>query len=129
MEMQTTVGTPIFAIIVHKYQLKLMGLVHAMRSNGPLPQVSKLAIWGDSESGHEIIIGSSVATVATDIFQLNWFSMGNKIGKIAKIFVKIEDPENRGVIQGAETFSALFPELFPISWLTQTSQSQSANWK
>jgi len=40
----------------------------------------------------------SVATVATDVFQLNWFSMRNKIGKIAKIFVKIEDPENRGVI-------------------------------
>jgi hypothetical protein len=55
--------------------------------------------------------------------------MRNKIGKIAKIFVKTEDPENRGVIQGAETFSALVPKLFPISWLTQTSQSQSANWK
>ena len=39
MEMQTTVGTPIFSIIVYKNQLKLMGLVHAMRSNGPLPQV------------------------------------------------------------------------------------------
>ena len=41
---------------------------------------------------------SSVATVTTDIFQLNWFSVRSKIGKIAKIFVKMEDPENRGVI-------------------------------
>jgi hypothetical protein len=40
----------------------------------------------------------------------------NKIGKIAKIFVKTEDPENRGVISGAETFSALVPALFTISW-------------
>jgi hypothetical protein len=41
---------------------------------------------------------SSVAMVVTDVFQINWFSMRNKIGKIAKIFGKIEDPENRGVI-------------------------------
>jgi hypothetical protein len=41
---------------------------------------------------------SSVAMVATDIFQINWFSVRNKIGKIAQIFVKTEDPENRGVI-------------------------------
>jgi hypothetical protein len=40
----------------------------------------------------------SVAMVATDVFQINWFSVRNKIGKIAEIFVKIEDPENRGVI-------------------------------
>jgi len=45
-----------------------------------------------------MLCGSSVATVVTDVFQLNWFSGRNKIGKIAKIFVKIEDPENRGVI-------------------------------
>src|SRR5882762_3469304 len=32
--------TPNFSVIVHKNQLNLMGLVHAMRSNGPLPQVS-----------------------------------------------------------------------------------------
>ena len=36
----------------------------------------------------------SVATVAIDIFQINGFSVRNKIGTIAKIFVKIEDPEN-----------------------------------
>ena len=36
--------------------------------------------------------------VVTDIFQINRFSVRNKIGKIAKIFVKTEDPENRGVI-------------------------------
>ena len=41
--------------------------------------------------------------------------MRSKIGKIAEIFGKIEDPENRGVIQGAETFSALVPELLTIS--------------
>ena len=40
----------------------------------------------------------SVAMVATNIFQINRFSVRNKIGKIGKIFVKIEDPENRGVI-------------------------------
>ena len=40
----------------------------------------------------------SVITVATDIFQINWFSVRNKIGKIAKIFVKTEDPQNQGVI-------------------------------
>ena len=32
--------TPNFSVIVHKDQLNLMGLVHAMQSNGPLPQVS-----------------------------------------------------------------------------------------
>ena len=37
--MPTTVETPIFSVIVHKNQLKLMGLIHAMQSNGPLPQV------------------------------------------------------------------------------------------
>jgi len=36
--------------------------------------------------------------VTTDVFQINWFSMKIKIGKIAKIFGKIEDPENRGFI-------------------------------
>jgi hypothetical protein len=36
--------------------------------------------------------------VVTDIFQINQFSVRNKIGKIAKIFVKTEDPENRGVL-------------------------------
>ena len=41
---------------------------------------------------------SSVAMVVTDVFQINWFSVRNKIGKIAKIFGKIEDPKNRGVI-------------------------------
>jgi hypothetical protein len=40
----------------------------------------------------------SVATVMTDVFQINRFSVGNKIAKITKIFGKIEDPENRGVI-------------------------------
>jgi hypothetical protein len=37
---------------------------------------------------------TSVATVVTNIFQINKFSMRNKIGKIAKIFVKIEDTKN-----------------------------------
>ena len=40
----------------------------------------------------------SVALVATDVFQINRFSVRSKIGKISKIFGKIEDPENRGVI-------------------------------
>jgi hypothetical protein len=48
--------------------------------------------------GLSIIWPNSVATVATNVFQINWFSMRNKIGKIAKIFVKTEDPENQGVI-------------------------------
>ena len=42
--------------------------------------------------------GDSVAMVATDVFQINWFSVRHKISKIAKIFGKIEDPENRDVI-------------------------------
>ena len=38
-------------IILHKHQLTLMRLIHAMRSNGPLPQVAALVdlsgqIWG-----------------------------------------------------------------------------------
>ena len=40
----------------------------------------------------------SVAMVTTNTFQINWLSMRNEIGKIAKNFVKIEDPKNRGVI-------------------------------
>ena len=43
-------------------------------------------------------LSSSVATVMTNIFQLNWFSVRSKIGNIADIFGKIEDPENWGVI-------------------------------
>ena len=35
------------------------------------------------------IIRISVATVATDVFQINWFSVRNKIGRIAKVFVDI----------------------------------------
>jgi hypothetical protein len=46
----------------------------------------------------DVRTSGSVATVATDIFQINWFSVRNKFGKIARIFVKTEDPENRGVI-------------------------------
>ena len=41
--------------------------------------------------------------------------MRSKIGEIAKIFGKMEDPKSRGAIQGAETFSALIPELSMIS--------------
>ena len=41
--------------------------------------------------------------------------MRNKIGRIAKIFGKIEDHKNQGVIQGAKTLSALVPELLTIS--------------
>jgi hypothetical protein len=41
---------------------------------------------------------TSVAMVVTNVFQINLFSVRNKNGKIAKIFVKTEDPENRGVI-------------------------------
>jgi hypothetical protein len=33
------VKTPNFSVIVHKNQLNLMGLVHGMQRNGPLPQV------------------------------------------------------------------------------------------
>jgi hypothetical protein len=40
----------------------------------------------------------SVAMVVTDIFQINRFSVRNKIGKIAKIFVKIDDPSVFGVL-------------------------------
>ena len=46
---------------------------------------------------HKVYL-NSVATVMTNVFQINWFSVENKIGKISKIFGKIEDPENRGVI-------------------------------
>jgi len=44
------------------------------------------------------IPNSSVATVATDVFQLNWYSVRNKFYKITRIFKKVEDPENRWVI-------------------------------
>jgi hypothetical protein len=40
--------------------------------------------------------------------------MRSKIGQMAKIFGRIEDPENRWVIYGTETFSALVPELLMI---------------
>ena len=40
----------------------------------------------------------SVATVATDLIQLNWDSMGKEIIKIIKILEKLGDPENWGVI-------------------------------
>ena len=45
-----------------------------------------------------VAIWASIAMVVTDVFQINWFSVRDKTGKIAKIFVKTEDPENRGVI-------------------------------
>ena len=40
----------------------------------------------------------SVATVTTDVFQINWFSVRGKIGKIAKIIGEIEDTKSWGVI-------------------------------
>jgi hypothetical protein len=51
----------------------------------------------------------SVAMVVTDVFQINWFSMKNKICKISKIFGKIEDPENQGVIKGLKHLVPWFP--------------------
>ena len=54
-----------------------------------------------------------------------WFQ-----GRAATAYLMCAHTEqSKRVIRMAETFSALVPELFPISWLTQTSQSQSANWK
>jgi len=49
---------------------------------------------GGMYPGLLIVIALSVATVMTDVFQINQFSMRIKIGEIAKVFVKIEDPEN-----------------------------------
>ena len=58
--MPTTVGTPIFSVIVHKNQLKLMGLIHAMRNNGPLPQVFKNTV-------DDLILRSNVHMCHTSI--------------------------------------------------------------
>jgi hypothetical protein len=41
---------------------------------------------------------ASVATVATNVFQINWFSVRDKIDEIVKIFGKIKDLESQGVI-------------------------------
>jgi hypothetical protein len=50
------------------------------------------------------------------------------MGKITKIFGKIEDPETRGVIKGAETFSALVPEVLIVNQLIiNTSGTRALN--
>jgi ATP-dependent helicase STH1/SNF2 len=62
--------------------------------------------WFDNKSTQEeqeeFLVGGvlvrSVAMVVTNVFQINWFSVRNKIGKISKIFGKIENPKNREVI-------------------------------
>ena len=53
--------------------------------------------------------------------------MRSKIGKIAKIFGKIEDPENRGVISKAETCSALVPELLMMTLTGFSGSSDNAS--
>jgi hypothetical protein len=58
-------------------------------------RVEKDDVW---KTAFTTTLGTSVATVVTDVFQINWFSVRIKISKISKIFGKIEDPENRGVI-------------------------------
>jgi hypothetical protein len=46
------------------------------------------------------MVEDSVATVATDVFQIIQYSVGNKIDEITKIFGKMEDPQNRGSFKG-----------------------------
>ena len=43
-EADIPVETLILHVTLQKNQLNLMGLVHAMRSNGPLPQVAQMDI-------------------------------------------------------------------------------------
>jgi hypothetical protein len=42
--------------------------------------------------------GTSVATVMTDVFHKNEINLLRKFAKIVRIFDKIDDPQNRGVI-------------------------------
>jgi hypothetical protein len=86
-----------------KHKMKLMVTKHAATSNPESYRLHKMVkvMRNYTEDKHHLfslVAPHSVATVVTDIFQINWFSVRNKIGKIAKIFVKIEDPENWGVI-------------------------------
>jgi hypothetical protein len=41
---------------------------------------------------------ASVATVMTDVFHKNEINLLRKFAKIVRIFDKIDDPQNRGVI-------------------------------
>jgi hypothetical protein len=41
---------------------------------------------------------ASVATVMTDVFHKNEINLLRKFAKIMRIFDKIDDPKNRGVI-------------------------------
>ena len=44
------------------------------------------------------LIMTSVATVMTDVFQKNEINLLRKFGKIVRIFDKVDDSKNRGVI-------------------------------
>ena len=57
----------------------------------------------------------------TDIFQINWFKVRNKIAKIAKIFVKTEDPSVFGDLclhKYFGNFKILFLTLNQFIWKT-----------
>ena len=45
-----------------------------------------------------VIVWVSVATVMTDVFHKNEINLLRKFAEIARIFDKIDDPKNRGVI-------------------------------
>ena len=56
---------------------------------------------GGSANGGSICIQTdlgSVATVMTDVFQKNEVNLLRKFGKIVRIFDKVDDSKNRGVI-------------------------------
>jgi hypothetical protein len=49
-------------------------------------------------SSSSLTLMASVATVMTDVFHKNEINLLRKFAKIMRIFDKIDDPKNRGVI-------------------------------
>ena len=57
------------------------------------------------------LIPISVATVMTDVFQQNEINLLRKFGKIVRIFDKVDDSKNRGVIFKHQSFGDVILKL------------------
>ena len=69
--------------------------------------------------------GASVATVMTDVFHKNEINLLRKFAKIVRIFDKIDDPKNRGVIYKYQSFLDVILKLLKNDWHSVTSHAVS----
>jgi len=68
---------------------------------------------------------SSVATVMTEVFQKNGINLLRKFVKIVRIFDKVDDSKNRGVIWRHQSFGDIILGLLKNDWRSVTSHAVS----